>query len=379
MARGPELLDPVELHEFEQRMRPEKPGDLVPSGERLMARAEGLFGVVTAQRVQIARDEPSILRNIAARAAAAGEDWYYRYQVKKKGGGIDWIEGPSIVCTDNVAQLFKNCEQDVRVLDEGAHYMVYARFVDHENGYAITRAVPISKGAIKLGGDDEERRKRMAASLGQSFAMRNAVHHGIPFFVNYAFEQAKQNLVERVGKKLPEYRARCLERLAELGVPIKRVEGFVGRVLDQWLAPDVARVIAEIKAVTEGMATIEDIWPAEIPPEPRRTPTDVPFEEAPKGEPTQHPHAHPEPAASAPPSEQSATTDAPSPWLLPEGLIGQDSVINTLKALFAKAASEADIDAIKTLNAERIAKITGLRRSEINVAERDARERMTQP
>jgi hypothetical protein len=41
-------------------------------------------------------------------AAAAGSDWFYRFPVKKKDGGQDWIEGPSIKLANDIARIFGN-------------------------------------------------------------------------------------------------------------------------------------------------------------------------------------------------------------------------------------------------------------------------------
>lgn len=351
MARETTIIEQPGLQDFEQRMSAEKPANLVPADQitTTMQQAQDIFGVVSAQKVQVARDEPMILRKIAARAAAAGEDWFYRYQVKKKGGGIDWIEGPSIQCTDNVAQLFGNCSVAVRIFDEGSSFMCYARFADIESGYSLERAVPVSKSAIRLGGDDQDRRVRMACSLGQSFAIRNVVHHAIPFFVDYAFEQAKQNLVDRVGKRLPEYRDRCRARLEELNVPLKRVESFVGRVIDNWLAADVARVIAEIKAVADGMAVASDIWPAEAPAEPTRSDKPKPAEA--KGE------SH---TGSSAEGKAEPTTDR---WALDPAVVGQGPKLAAILELLATTKDGAEVDALEAAHREFIDKLGSMRKA----------------
>ena len=57
------------------------------------------------------------------------------------------------------------------------------------------------------------------------------------------------------------FRSKAVTRLAELKIEPKRVEAVIGRPADKWLAPDVARVIAEIQAINDGMALADDLYP----------------------------------------------------------------------------------------------------------------------
>ena len=68
--------------------------------------------------------------------------------------------------------------------------------------------------------------------------------------------------------KLDEYRARVLQRLDELKVEPRRAELVVGRAAASWLAPDVARLIAMIKSIADGMAGVEETFPPVEKPAP---------------------------------------------------------------------------------------------------------------
>ena len=47
----------------------------------------------------------------------AGERWFYRYPVRnRRTGKIDYIEGPSVKCTNAVARLFGNCSVESRTV-----------------------------------------------------------------------------------------------------------------------------------------------------------------------------------------------------------------------------------------------------------------------
>lgn len=251
-------------------------GELVPVGHHPapMPQGHGVTvhdGVITAQKVAVERDIGKVMRSIKILAATAGDDWYYRFPVKKKGGGVDHIEGPSIKCANNVARIYGNCQIDTRVIDNGDSWIIYARFVDYETGFSMTRPFQQRKGQTSVKSSDAGRQLDIALQIGVSKAIRNVVCNALETFVTFGFEEARNNLVEKVGKKLPEYRTRIVERLGQMGIDIKRVETALGRGHGDWLAGDVARVIAEIKAIADGMATADETWPADAPSEPQRS------------------------------------------------------------------------------------------------------------
>lgn len=229
---------------------------LVPAGV-FSAPAERVFG---AQPVAVQRDDSAILAKLKVMAAAAGDDWYYRFPVKNKDGGTEWIEGPSIKCANNVSRLYGNCDIDVRVFDTGTSWTFYARFMDLEAGYSLVRPFNQRKSQ-KVMKTDAGRAEDIAFQIGASKAIRNVVCNAIEFYTTYAFDQAKTSIIDRVGKNLDHYRTKVSERLAELKIDPKRVETIRGKVIAQWIAADVARTIAELQAINDGMATIDDTYP----------------------------------------------------------------------------------------------------------------------
>lgn len=239
-----------------------------PQGRTLVGNMEtGAPPIITAQPVAVSRDETRVLAKIKALAAAAGDDWYYRYPVKNnRTGQTDTIEGPSIKCANNVARIYGNCQVDLRALDEGEHWLFYARFVDLETGFSMTRAFQQRKGQTSIGGKDQGRALDIAFQIGQSKAIRNVVCNALETFTNYAFEEAKNSLVEKIGKAMDKTRAKILDRLRDMEVDVLRVESVVGRAAKEWLAPDMARIIAEIKSVEDGMASASETWPIKEPP-----------------------------------------------------------------------------------------------------------------
>lgn len=253
------------------RMAFEEPalkGDLVPhagTGTQISTHD----GIITAQKVAVPRDENTIRRKIKERAAWAGDDWGYRFPVKDKNGKTEWIEGPSIKCANSVFQLFGNNQLDTRVMDSGETWTIYARYVDLETGSSYTRPFQQRKSQESMK-TKADRARDIALQIGVSKCIRNVICNALEFFTTFAHEEAKKNIVEKVGKDLPKFREKVLSRLAEMKVDVKRVEGVRGRAVKDWLAPDVALTIAEMQSIQDGMATIDETWPGEAPTAPSR-------------------------------------------------------------------------------------------------------------
>lgn len=227
--------------------------------------------VITAVPVAVPRNEAAILAKLKVRAAAAGGDWYYRFPVKdNRTGRTSHVEGPSIKCANNVAQLYGNCAVRTRAIDNFDSWIIYARLEDLENGVVYERPWMQPKGQGTFRAKDQDRLEAMSFQIGVSKAIRNVICNALDFFTNYAFEEARSSIIETIGKDLPKSRIKLQAALQKLDVDIKRVEATVGRALDAWLAPDCARINAEIQAVMEGMATADETWPGDAPPKPTR-------------------------------------------------------------------------------------------------------------
>lgn len=358
MARD-DFLDPVEQVEMQQAFAQ-------PATGREIARPDGAVGtdlqisegVITARKVDVARDEGKIMQRLGLLAAAAGTRWVYSFPVKQKGGGTKAIEGLSIKGANTVARLFGNCSVDCRVIDANKSWIIYARFVDYESGYSLTRPFEQPKEGSRLGGEDDARRQQIALSIGVSKAERNVIVNALQDHADYAMEAAKASLVDRVGKKLNEYKQRCVDRLGDLGVATNRAERALGKALAIWNARDVARLIAEIKAVQDGMAMADEQWPLDAPPEPRRegVQQSTAAQQSPTSE-SAPAHTSTPPDAQTAQAPQAATP--PTSWAVGDDVDGQDAVIMRITDLVAATRRMADLDAIEELNAERLEKIVG--------------------
>jgi len=366
---------------------------MVAEGTQLISE-RSLFGdVITAQPTKVPRDEAKILRRIDVMAAAAGEAWFYRFPVKDKGR-TKYIEGISIDGADAVSRYYGNCRIDCAVVDTGPARIIYGRFIDLETGYTLIRPFLQSKQGSRLGGEDDDRRLSIALGIGTSKSQRNVIDHALRDFTTRAFEQAKKNLVERVGQKLPEYRKRCIDRIVEYGdAMLGRVERAYGRAAAEWLATDVARIITELRDIASGMTTVDEAWPLAAP-EPRRTddvgsaaPPQPEAAEQPEGTVATREHASTEtggaadgagashPSSAARPEGHQVDADArqgladgepqpqqppPRVWKIGGDIVGQEAFLKAMRELLSLTASEADLDELLKQNAERLAKLTGL-------------------
>jgi len=234
---------------------PITPSDLVP-GIGHNSQLPAVFG---AQAVAVHRDESRVLQKLKVLASAAGDDWYYRFPVQDKGK-TSWIEGPSIKLANDLARLYGNCEVDCRAQDMGNVVLFHARFVDLETGFALTRPFQQRKGASKLGGADSGRRDDITFQIGASKAIRNVVVNALQTFADFAFAEAKEALVDKIGSDIVKWRDRTVERMGAQ-IDIKRVEAAIGRPSKDWLAGDIARIIAMGKAIADGMATWDETFP----------------------------------------------------------------------------------------------------------------------
>jgi hypothetical protein len=233
-----------------------------PHGQALVRPTTGLADrIIGAQQVAVYRDEPKIFTKLGALAARAGTDWFYRFPVKKDGGGTDWIEGPSIKLANDIARVYGNNVNEVRELDVGDAWIFYARFTDIETGFSMERAYRQRKSQGSLKTKDADRRLDIAYQIGQSKAIRNCIVNALQTFADFAFEEARNSLVDKIGKDLARYRQGTIDGLARIPIDIKRVERVVGRASKDWLAHDVAQVIAMAKAVSDGMASVDDTFP----------------------------------------------------------------------------------------------------------------------
>lgn len=249
---------------------PQGPGsDMLPAITPRVGGAatdQALAAFVTAQRVAVKRDLGGVLREAQTLGAAAGPAFFYRIPYKRKNkqtGEVttEWVEGPSIDCAMEIAALYGNCWIGATVREETqSHWIFQARFVDLEKGVTIVREFQQRKGQ-DTGMRDGDRQRDIVFQIGQSKAIRNVVVAAIPRAVDVAYEAAKNSLVGKIEKNPGQFLERLLAWLEQLGVAVKRVERALGRASNAWTVADMARTYADAKAIKDGMASADDIWP----------------------------------------------------------------------------------------------------------------------
>lgn len=378
MRTNTDVMDPRDQQELAQAFDRAPVGQVpAPLSHGAMTQLEQ--NPIGAKRVDVRRNDAEVIAKIKTHAAMAGTDWFYRFPVKKKGGGQDFITGPSVKLANAVARLYGNCQVDVRVVDNGSTWMIYAKFIDIETGFALVRPFQQDKGASRMGGTGPEadaRRLDIALQIGTSKATRNVICNALATFCDFAFDEAEKNLVGKIGQNMDAYRDRAVKWFAGRKIDLARVEAAVGRSAKDWLAPDLARIAAEVKAVEDGMATADETWPAPAPAAPKRSDFE---KKAAEGDatktgdaPAAESGADDKPAKDAAPAAEPEKTAAVT-WF-PE-VVGQDAITAAIVTLITgKATSLADLDAIEKANAERVAKFTQANRAKITNAMDDRRE-----
>jgi hypothetical protein len=179
------------------------------------------------------------------------------------------VEGGTIKMANSIAREYGNCLVDSRAIDQGRHWLIYARFVDLETGYTLVRPYQQRK-AVDIGMRDEQRALDIVFQTGVSKAQRNVVLNALPDLAAFCLEEAKSATLAAVAERPEAAKKWILKKLGELNVDRRRVEAIYGRSADHWTVPDMAKIVAEIESVDEGMMNAEDVWPeqeAESKPE----------------------------------------------------------------------------------------------------------------
>lgn len=214
-----------------------------------------------AVAVEVKRDIRAIMQEIKAMAAYAGTDWFYRYPVKnRRENRTDWIEGPSVKLANAVAAIYGNCRMAALPEFMADGVIIHAVFHDIEKGFVNVRPFVQKQGTGRIGGDDDSRRADMSMQIAISKATRNVIVNSLGYLTDFAFDEARNSLVKKIGERMDWYRTEIVERSAQY-VTIDRIEALIGKPVREWLAPDIARIITMVTAIADGMASVDDTFP----------------------------------------------------------------------------------------------------------------------
>lgn len=262
--RETRLKDPMEdvLRQEEYRGAGVMAGNqMIPSGRAGDTQVQVMGEVVTAQRVAVPRNMAEIRAEIKALAAMSGQRWYYRIPFKnKKTGQTEWVEGPTVKCTNSVFRAYGNCHLTTRVFSEGDSWIFYSRIVDLQRGSTYDRPFQQRKQQ-DTGMKDKARAADLVFQIGVSKSQRNVVSNFLEDLVAYAQEEARKGVLDRVKGNPDGARKWILEQLEDLKVDKKRVEGVYGRTAEHWTVPDMAKMFAEINGIADGMIDPDDLYP----------------------------------------------------------------------------------------------------------------------
>jgi hypothetical protein len=252
---------------------------------------QAMAQIITAQRVAVKRDVPTIRREAREIATAMGDKAFYFWETKNRDGTRGQVMGPSIDCAMAAISAYGNCSIEAFPAQEtDSHWVFLARFVDYEKGVTVTRSFQQRKSQ-KTGMKDADRQQDIVFQIGQSKASRNAVVAGLKWLVTEMVEAARSGLLEKVKANPAGARDYLLKSIAALDIPLAVVERAATRKAAAWTAPDMAKLYGQIQSIKDGMVTWQDVF-AEAPADdggeeettqqPRGVPQAGPVGESPK-------------------------------------------------------------------------------------------------
>lgn len=214
----------------------------------------------TAVSVQKPRDLDRIVNTVMQEAQYAGDNWYYSWAVKGKGGrGI--VEGGSIGLGYALARLWGNCVVDVDHERKDGFDVFTARFVDLETGYTTTRIFRAKHNP--LGGNyDAARKDDMTFQASQSKAIRNVILAGVPrWLVDAAVQEAKRatvNLIDRIG--LHKAKDSAVRFFEGYGVQVASLSKYLRKKKDDWTKEDVAHLRGLASQIKDGSVLPQELF-----------------------------------------------------------------------------------------------------------------------
>ena len=236
------------LDAFATTARQAPPPATVPAAELMSAGGAGLR-VIGAQKIAVPRDEP----RDPAEAQGARRRRRRRLVLPLAGQEQENRQDrmgrrPVDQARNDVSRYFGNDEIDVRVIDLGDSWLIYARFTDYETGYSLTRPFQQRKSQRTMG-EDADRQRDIAFQIGCSKAIRNVVVNALQSLLRLRLRGGAQRARRQDRQGAADNWRDTTVRKLEAKVELKRVEAVLGRAAGDWLAPDVAQVIAMMKAI----------------------------------------------------------------------------------------------------------------------------------
>lgn len=210
------------------------------------------------------RQEGRAIQKATALACHSKETAEEQFYVLKRGDKR--IEGPSIRMAEIFASCWGNVRYAARVVDIGREFITAQGVcIDLETNTAATQEV-VRRITDKYGkryGDDMI---QVTANAACSLALRNAILRVVPrSYVDGVLREAKQMVLGK-GVPIESLQQRALESCQKYGITEERMCSAVDKTAKSQLTKDdLLALSGMIAAIRDGVATIEDTFPATEP------------------------------------------------------------------------------------------------------------------
>ena len=241
--------------------------DLIETPTEIIAQGGALQQTKTeftqAIAIQKPRDRQQIIRACEEEAAIAGEDFYYSWSVKSKGGRSSLVEGLSVGGALAAARNWGNCALPCMVEEKSDHYVFTASFVDFETGFNMQRIFKQRKEQ-NIGMKDTARADDITFQIGQSKAIRNVCLNALPnWLTSKMLAKAKEEVIGQITKMgIPVAQKKALEFFHQRDIPIERVEKKIGKNHNHWVAEDLAMIKGAMRSLVNGQESADSMFPA---------------------------------------------------------------------------------------------------------------------
>lgn len=261
----PPLAEPMPPHDPEtgELLPADMGGALVPSGAQQTAFGSGAIKMLMSTPIVEKRNPTVVRQRLRALCAENGDKYVYSWEVQdRKNRRKTLIEGLTIKAAMDLWRAYGNCfAGPLDVDDRGTHWLFTAVFFDRETGSIALRSFLQRKGQ-ETGMRDRDRAEDIIFQIGQSKAIRNVIINALAGDANYMLELSKRRLVDWVEQNREKVDGFIDKVCEEQAIDLLRIEAAVGRTRKQWTSRDLARVVAELRGIDEGLQNEQDAFPA---------------------------------------------------------------------------------------------------------------------
>ena len=252
-----------------------------------VTRAEIDLQVATAK--QYPRNAKAVLAEAIELATAtpevAAETFYVLQRKDTKTGQMHKIEGGSIRLAEIVAYTAGNMGYGFRtVSDDGRGVIVEGVCIDYERNLRCTKQV--RRNVLDRNGRRySEDMVTMTTMAAGSIACRNAIFGVVPGLVVSQVLRAAKQAALGGARSVAERRDKALAYFAKLGIDEARVLATLPReTRDEVTDEDVQTLLGVATAIRDGVTTVEEAFPAVVPPGTTAPPASAPAEGQTRGD-----------------------------------------------------------------------------------------------